>query len=404
MAMDSLALRRRPDPHPAYPHLAARPGGASRRGAADLRGTPPVGAGPEPAGGVEPRVGHDFSRTPLRSRAGADEREADRTAGAVMRMPVAGINPVPGRTPPRAAGASSAGRPLDAGIRAFMEPRFGRDFGGVRVHTDAGAAESARAMDALAYTRGADVVFDTGRYAPGTAEGRGLLAHELAHVVQQEQGGARLQRQEKPGTPAVPKLAITGVIAAGGELAPETILAVNAAAPKVPAQWRRFVAYEGVVKVGGSLAWRANNPGNLRGAPTQIATVPGASGSFAVFATLDDGRAAQRALYLSVYGDQTVRVAVTSLTPPNENDTAKYLKRLEAAGVKLDSTMRSQIDVLMPAVQANEGLIEGLVVPRPAPPGVVEPRVTPLVVPVEPVVPDKTRVAPSPTLLDLPPE
>jgi hypothetical protein len=83
---------------------------------------------------------------------------------------------------------SSPGRPLDAATRAFMEPRFGHDFGQVRVHTDARAAESARAVNALAYTVGRDVVFGTGQYEQGTIEGRRLLAHELTHVVQQMQG------------------------------------------------------------------------------------------------------------------------------------------------------------------------------------------------------------------------
>ncbi|PSJ43644.1 hypothetical protein C7I55_03040 [Sphingomonas deserti] len=66
-----------------------------------------------------------------------------------------------------------------------MEPRFGHDFSSVRVHDGAAAASSARAIDALAYTAGHHVVFDRGRYAPETTEGRALLAHELAHVVQQ---------------------------------------------------------------------------------------------------------------------------------------------------------------------------------------------------------------------------
>ncbi len=80
---------------------------------------------------------------------------------------------------------NSSGQPLDAGTRAFMEPRFGHDFSGVRVHTDAKAAESARSVNALAYTVGRNIVFGTGQYEPGTGEGRRLLAHELTHVVQQ---------------------------------------------------------------------------------------------------------------------------------------------------------------------------------------------------------------------------
>ena len=78
----------------------------------------------------------------------------------------------------------SPGRALDAGVRAFMEPRFGHDFSGVRVHTNTMAAESADAVGALAYTVGRDIVFAGGLYAPHTSEGRGLLAHELTHVAQ----------------------------------------------------------------------------------------------------------------------------------------------------------------------------------------------------------------------------
>jgi Domain of unknown function (DUF4157) len=79
----------------------------------------------------------------------------------------------------------SPGQPLDAQTRAFMEPRFGHDFSGVRVYMDTKAAESAWAVNALAYTVGRDVVFGAGQYAPGTSEGRRLIAHELAHTIQQ---------------------------------------------------------------------------------------------------------------------------------------------------------------------------------------------------------------------------
>lgn len=81
---------------------------------------------------------------------------------------------------------SSPGQPLDAGTRAFMEPRFGHDFSQVRVHTDARAAESARAVNALAYTVGRDLVFGARQHAPATNEGRLLIAHELTHVLQQQ--------------------------------------------------------------------------------------------------------------------------------------------------------------------------------------------------------------------------
>jgi hypothetical protein len=79
----------------------------------------------------------------------------------------------------------SPGRPLDRATRAYMEPRFGRDLGAVRLHTDGLAAASARAVDALAYTVGHDVVMGANQYEPGTPAGRRLLAHELAHTLQQ---------------------------------------------------------------------------------------------------------------------------------------------------------------------------------------------------------------------------
>jgi hypothetical protein len=83
---------------------------------------------------------------------------------------------------------NSPGQPLDATTRAFFEPRFGHDFSRVRVHSDAMAAESARTLDALAYTVGNHVTFGRGHYQPDRINGQRLLAHELTHVIQQEGG------------------------------------------------------------------------------------------------------------------------------------------------------------------------------------------------------------------------
>lgn len=79
----------------------------------------------------------------------------------------------------------SPGQPLSPATRDLMESRFGHDFSQVRVHTNGKAAESARAVNALAYTVGREVVFGTGQYVPATSEGQRLLAHELTHVLQQ---------------------------------------------------------------------------------------------------------------------------------------------------------------------------------------------------------------------------
>jgi hypothetical protein len=81
----------------------------------------------------------------------------------------------------------SPGQPLDLATRAFMESRFGHDFSRVRVHADTRAAESARAVNALAYTVGRDIVLGANQYGPGTSEWQKLLAHELTHTLQQRQ-------------------------------------------------------------------------------------------------------------------------------------------------------------------------------------------------------------------------
>lgn len=160
-------------------------------------------------------------------------------------------------------------------------------------------------------------------------------------------------------------LVVSGTIVAGDNpLSKATQLAVSKAAASVPSQWRRYIAYEKIVKVGGSLAWRANNPGNLRDAGTKIGTVPGAVGKFAIFRTLEDGRAAQKNLYLNKYGTMKVKDAINKLTPPNENDTSNYLAELKAAGIDLDKDVESQIATLMVAVEKNEGLIKGIEIQR----------------------------------------
>ena len=121
-------------------------------------------------GFMESRFGHDFSRVPATAPTLATaglivgptddpfERQAERQSRQVM-----------SESTPAARADSTAGS----------------DFSRVRIHTDSRAAESARAVNALAYTVGEHVVFGAGQYAPGTSGGRGLLAHELTHVTQQ---------------------------------------------------------------------------------------------------------------------------------------------------------------------------------------------------------------------------
>jgi Domain of unknown function (DUF4157) len=107
------------------------------------------------------------------------KREGAMHRAAVSSAPVNAVPPVVHGV------LSSSGQPLDAGTRTFMEPRFGHDFSQVRVHTGAEANAAAKAVNALAYTIGPDIVFGTEQYAPATAAGRRLLAHELTHTIQQ---------------------------------------------------------------------------------------------------------------------------------------------------------------------------------------------------------------------------
>ena len=199
-----------------------------------LRMLPPLAEGAEEPGKLTaeafPPFGHDFSRIPvdpsaaglippklLINRPGDEyEQEADRISKQVMRMPKPQLQRACGggcsrcqteqpgqaqeslqtkRVQAGGTGQTAApsivhhvlaasGQTLDPVTRSFMEPRFGTDFADVRVHTDPGAAESAREIGARAYTVGGHIVFGGGEYAPAIPEGRSLLAYELAHVVQ----------------------------------------------------------------------------------------------------------------------------------------------------------------------------------------------------------------------------
>jgi hypothetical protein len=163
------------------------------------------------------------SKTSVTSPGDVFEREADEVADKVIRMgersairpsPVAiqhksgereeeeeTSNPVGSESPGRAGAIGGWGAPLSRETRSFFEPRFGYDFSRVRVHADAEAATLARAEHARAYTLGRNIVFGAGEYAPATTDGKLLLAHELAHVVQQSHGApahGTIQRKDDP--------------------------------------------------------------------------------------------------------------------------------------------------------------------------------------------------------------
>jgi len=118
----------------------------------------------------------------------------------------------------------SSGQPLDRATRAFMEQRFGQDFSRVRLHTGPQAAESAAAVNARAFTVGQDIVFGAGHLDAGTIAARKLLAHELAHTVQQRGAPApaiaRQTDDERPQSNAAEQQANQAENAVTNEVAP----------------------------------------------------------------------------------------------------------------------------------------------------------------------------------------
>jgi len=139
-------------------------------------------------------------------------------------VPAAGSAAGPASAPPIVHDVlRSSGAALDASTRAYMEPRFGHSFADVRVHADGQAAESAAAVGAHAYAIGRDVVFGAGKYAPASADGRRLIAHELAHVVQQRGSASTLSPSLEVGPVDAPEEReaehAAGAVAGGGRAA-----------------------------------------------------------------------------------------------------------------------------------------------------------------------------------------
>jgi len=202
-------------------------------------GAPPGAIASQPAVGMRPSqvpvrstqvsaLSPRIQRKPvISSPGGPDEREADDLADAVLAMPdhtaIGSARPTVQRkctgceeeepiktkhapsaskssAPDAGPAVSAAGRggiPLPPEARSYFEPRFGRDFTAVRVHTGADAAAGARAVQARAYTIGTDITFGAGEFVLATSEGKRLLAHELAHTIQQAGTAGRLKIQRR---------------------------------------------------------------------------------------------------------------------------------------------------------------------------------------------------------------
>lgn len=250
--------------------------GRPNAGLSRARESTPPGGPLHPALQLQQQAGNQAVQDLLRSRfiqtkleisnpSDSEEREADRVAEHIMRAPAnsSAETPCPcmqsggepceeckqneGLIRRRAAGSAAAavipktisnvlrspGRSLDPATRNFFEPRFGRDFSQVRIHTDASAAYSAKAIRALAYTSGNHIVFAPGEYTPHAPSSQILMAHELAHVVQQSRRNLpdKVQRQTDtdagsdagltPPTPDVESVSSTEAPATTAAISPE---------------------------------------------------------------------------------------------------------------------------------------------------------------------------------------
>jgi len=171
-----------------------------------------------------------------------EKDEELRRASAAGQTGAAGADPA--RVESRFA-ALGPGRPLSPGLRGFFEPRFGHDFGAVRLHTGPSAAAAATAARARAFTLRRDVVFGAGEYAPTSRRGRHLIAHELAHVVQQAPaaGGAPVVRRQPAAAAGAaasePAASEPPVPATASRPAPAPATEETAAAPTAPAPAER---------------------------------------------------------------------------------------------------------------------------------------------------------------------
>jgi hypothetical protein len=218
----------------------------------------------------------------------ASEQQADRVADEIMAegtpRPQWSLSQISMQTPPRSAGPATAGdapsivhaalrssgRPLDQGTRNFFEPRFGHDFSHVRIHADPRSAASARAVNARAYTVGHSIVL--GPETGSAGADRRLLAHELAHVVQQERTSSiALQRQAA----AAPELQLVDDFAAKFPDAAKLIKSNPAAMKLVKEAFDAGAKFGGYAEDGpAKTIGRAYTAGNTVYVPKTHANVP----------------------------------------------------------------------------------------------------------------------------------
>jgi len=281
----------------------------------------------------------------------------------------------------------SPGRPLEPTLRAEMESSFRRDFGGVRIHADGAANESAAALRAQAYTLGPHIAFASGSYDPTSERGRRLIAHELAHVVQQRrrQGSHGVAEAER-------EAAVVGdAAAAGRRVAPVVATPVRIARQAVAAAAEReleveavevdgqtYVLYQKEVRTRGSSSWLANNPGNLDYTPDVVdwgayegKKLKWGQHRFAIFPDLETGLRAVQRFLRKHQGQRDILLMMNMFAPAGDvdNDPQRYARRVATAlGVPISTLVKDmsdeQLALFADTIKSVEGWKEGTTYPR----------------------------------------
>jgi len=263
-----------------------------------------------------------------------------------------------------------------------MESRFGHDFSRVRVHADGHGDASAAVLRARAYTFGRHIAFARGAYDPATDSGRRLVAHELAHVVQQEHAHGWCGEGEAEREAAQ----VADSAAAGRRVAPVRATPVRIArqpttalaereleVEAVEVAGRSFVLYQTEVRTGGSSSWLANNPGNMDYTPDLVGwgaydgkKLKWGKHRFAIFPNEETGLRAVRRFLRKHQGRRDLTLMMNLFAPAGDlsNDPQLYARRVASAlGVPVGTLVRDltdeQLAVFASTIRDVEGWTKG---------------------------------------------
>jgi hypothetical protein len=272
----------------------------------------------------------------------------------------------------------SPGRPLEPTLRATMESRFRHDFSRVRMHADSPAHASAAALQARAYTHGPHIAFAHGAYDPATDDGARLVAHELAHVVQQSSTHGWSGEHEAEREAA----RIADSAAAGHRVAPvgSTPVRIARQPTSVPAEreleveavevaGKSYVLYQTEVRTGGSSSWLANNPGNMDYTPDLVEwgayegkKLKWGKHRFAIFPNEETGLRAVQRFLRKHQGRRDITLMMNLFAPAGDlsNDPQLYAKRVASGlGVPLGTLVSDLTDEQLAVFAGTIKEVEG---------------------------------------------